>query len=78
LENRFKPEAQVLYLKVWKELDPDATIFSERTIEGALDHARKIGQEKSTEVEAPITGILHVVSGAIYIIECENSKYHLC
>lgn len=70
------PEVQELYAETWKNLDPKATISSELTLEEALDRARKIG-DSNHEIQALITGSLHLVSGALCLLEPDD-LIHLC
>lgn len=60
---------QILNTEVWNELDSEATIFNQRTIEDALDCVRQLSQEKRGNVEALVTGSLHLVSGVLCTFE---------
>ena len=72
LKNRFSPELQELYAKFWKKIDPEATVSCERTIEGALHQAREIG-DQNNGMQTLVTGSLHLVSGALYLLEPNHS-----
>jgi len=65
------PEVQECYVETWKNLDTKATISSEQTIEGALDRAREIG-DQNNGMQALITGSLHLVSGALCLLEPDD------
>ena len=71
LARRFVPEIQERYVEAWKELDPKAQVSSQRTIEDALDPAREIG-DQSNGTQVLIMGSLHLVSGALYLLEPDN------
>ncbi|CRG90132.1 Folylpolyglutamate synthase [Talaromyces islandicus] len=60
--NRFSEEEQEKYAEFWRSFDPSAAVLCERTIEEALDRARKIGDQNSG-IQILITGSLHLVSG---------------
>ena len=75
LKHRFVPEIQEHYAEIWKSLDPEAKISSERTIEDALDRARKVG-DPNNNIQALITGSLHLVSGALCLLEPDDPTYH--
>ena len=77
LKNRFEPEIQKLYAETWKTLDPKATISTKRTIEEALDQAREF-DHSNTGIQALITGSLHLVSGALCLLQPDDSTQHLC
>ncbi|KAH6670181.1 folylpolyglutamate synthase [Halenospora varia] len=70
LKKRFSPEVQEHYAETWGNLDPAATVLCERTIEGALERAREIG-DQNTGIQALVTGSLHLVSGALYLLESD-------
>ncbi len=67
------PEVQERYVETWKNLDTKATISSEQTIEGALDRAREIG-DQNNGMRALITGSLHLVSGALCLLEPDDLR----
>lgn len=77
LNNRFSPETEERYTQVWKNLDPRATISRERTIEEALLRAREIG-DQNDGMQTLITGSLHLVSGALHLLEPDHPVQHLC
>ncbi|OJD26416.1 hypothetical protein ACJ73_02207 [Blastomyces percursus] len=68
LGNRFSPELQKSYADFWEGFDRTASISCERTIEEALHRARKIGDENNG-MQALLTGSLHLISGALYLLE---------
>jgi folylpolyglutamate synthase len=45
LTKRFSTEVSEHYAEIWENLDPQATISRERTIEDALHRAREIGDQ---------------------------------
>ncbi|KAF2275791.1 bifunctional protein folC [Westerdykella ornata] len=61
--------------KAWSEIDPTATVSIKSSIEDAIQEARKQAQEwradGSSNLEVPvlITGSLHLVGGAIDVLE---------
>ncbi len=76
LKNRFSPETQERYAQVWKNMDHRATISRMRTIEEALHRAREIG-DQNDGMQTLVTGSLHLVSGALYLLEPLHSVEHL-
>ncbi|KAE8440790.1 hypothetical protein EG329_006568 [Mollisiaceae sp. DMI_Dod_QoI] len=58
---------QKVYTETWKQVQPDAEIIIEQTIEGALEAARQIGKEQGG-VQALITGSQHLVGPALSLI----------
>ncbi len=76
LKNRFSPEIHERYVQVWKNLDHRATISRERTIKEALHRAREIG-DQNDGMQTLVTGSLHLVSGALYLLEPLHSVEHL-
>ncbi|OQV11336.1 hypothetical protein CLAIMM_15188, partial [Cladophialophora immunda] len=71
LEDRTVPVAvssavQDLYLETLKDAPPHAMVSTERTIKGALDRARDIGQLHGTQIL--ISGSLHLASGALCLL----------
>lgn len=48
-------------------MDPKAAIIKEQTIEGALNTARRIGEEKGG-MQTLVTGSLHLVGGALNLL----------
>ncbi|EDN08134.1 hypothetical protein HCAG_04644 [Histoplasma mississippiense (nom. inval.)] len=73
LGNRFSPELQKSYADFWEEFDRTATVSCERTIEEALHQARKIGDENNG-MQALLTGSLHLISGALSLLESAGSS----
>ncbi|KAL7620229.1 Folylpolyglutamate synthetase [Parahypoxylon ruwenzoriense] len=66
--------AQHKFAEKWKELDPKARVDVVPTIEGAIRCVREIGatveaEGKGQTVQALITGSLHLVGGALGILE---------
>lgn len=61
------PDFPTIYCEIWKKIDPEAQVFNEATIEGALNVARKIG-EQSGGMQTFVTGSLHLVGGALNIL----------
>ena len=70
------PEVQELYAETWRNLDPKATISSKQTIEEALDRAKEIG-DQNKHIQALVTGSLHLVSGALCLLEPDDPIYCL-
>lgn len=60
---------QRVYTETWKNIQPDAEILVEQTIEGALESARKIGQAHGGGADVLITGSQHLVGPALAIIQ---------
>ncbi|RFU32266.1 hypothetical protein B7463_g4085, partial [Scytalidium lignicola] len=73
MNNRFSKEVLDRYAKTWEKSDPAAAIYQERTIEEALFRAREIG-DASNGIQALITGSLHLVSGALNLLESEQGR----
>lgn len=67
MTNRYKRAIHDLYAETWKSLDSTTEISQERTIEDALDRAKKISTENG--IQALVTGSIHLVSGALTILE---------
>ena len=63
--------AQRRFAERWAELDPAAKVLVLPTIEEALDYARHVGQglAQGQRVHAYVTGSLHLVGGALGILE---------
>ncbi|KAI0126397.1 tetrahydrofolylpolyglutamate synthase, partial [Xylariales sp. AK1849] len=66
-----KLTAQHQFAEKWSSLDPDAKVVVLPTIEDAISHVRDLGKELDGErtVQAFITGSLHLVGGALGILE---------
>ncbi|CAF3448742.1 unnamed protein product [Fusarium graminearum] len=62
---------QQRFAKKWTALDPSATVKVMPTIEQSIDYARHIGEDlpEGETVQALITGSLHLVGGALGILE---------
>jgi folylpolyglutamate synthase len=71
LKKSFSAEVQEHYAKTWGSLDPTAMVLRKRTIEGALDRAREIG-DQNNGMQALVIGSLHLVSGALYLLESND------
>jgi len=52
---------------IWRKIDPEAAIINEQTIEGALNFARRIGEEKGG-MQTLVTGSLHLIGGALNLL----------
>lgn len=57
--------------ETWSKLEPTANVLVLATIEEALNHARHIGQGlgERESVHAYVTGSLHLVGGALAILD---------
>ncbi|KAK4135857.1 FolC bifunctional protein [Trichocladium antarcticum] len=65
-----KMTMQRVFAERWSALDPAANVMLIPTIEEAIDMARKLaGKEGAPKVQALITGSLHLVGGALGILE---------
>ena len=74
LNGRFSPDIQQRYATFWRyEIHSSATISLERTVEGALRLARRIG-EQGNGMQTLVTGSLHLVGGALCLLEA-NTTY---
>jgi folylpolyglutamate synthase len=76
LTKRFSAEVQQRYAEVWKNLNPQATISRPRTIEEALQRARKIGDQEDG-MQTLVTGSLHLVSGVLCLLEPDHPTERL-
>jgi folylpolyglutamate synthase len=62
-------ELQKVYVETWKQIHPATEILVERTIEGALEAARRIGKESGDGgMQTLITGSQHLVGPALALI----------
>ena len=61
------PDLCGLYASRWRELQPDATVSTESTIEGAIRSANHLSSQQGS-IEVFITGSLHLVGGALSIL----------
>ena len=61
--------AQKRFADKWAELDPLARVVLLPTIEEALDYARYVAGDSDLQVQAYVTGSLHLVGGALGILE---------
>ena len=66
-ETPFPDICDALYVPLWKELDPQATVSSEKTIEGAINLAKRISAQQGG-MQGLITGSLHLVGGSLSIL----------
>lgn len=57
-----------IYTDIWRSADPDAIIERTQVIEEALSLARKIG-EQNHGMQALVTGSLHLVGGALNVLQ---------
>jgi folylpolyglutamate synthase len=63
---------QRMFAEKWSQLDPSAKITVLPSIEGAINHVRELSKGLENEqdaVQALITGSLHLVGGALGILE---------
>lgn len=58
--------------EIWKTAQPDATIEFESTIQGALEVARRFGNEHGG-MQALITGSQYLVGGALSLLQDANN-----
>jgi folylpolyglutamate synthase len=66
-----KLTVQKEFAEQWKSLHPSASVVVLPTIQEALDHARSLSSRGSGEpdVRVLVTGSLHLVGGAIGVLE---------
>lgn len=60
------------FAEKWQELDAGANVVVLPTIEEAIDYAQRLGQDLKSEdekIQAFVTGSLHLVGGALGILE---------
>jgi folylpolyglutamate synthase len=72
LKARSSVEKLHVYARAWRAYKPSSTVYVEGTIEGALERARIIGRN-SKLTHVLITGSLHLVSGALRILETKGN-----
>ncbi len=60
---------QRVFAERWKSLDPDANILLIPSIEAAIKTARSLAGADAPKLQALITGSLHLVGGALGILE---------
>jgi folylpolyglutamate synthase len=60
---------QRVFADRWKQLDPAANVLLIPSIEEAINTARGLAQDDGPKVQALITGSLHLVGGALGILE---------
>ncbi|KFY68899.1 hypothetical protein V496_00722 [Pseudogymnoascus sp. VKM F-4515 (FW-2607)] len=56
----------------WEKMDPAATVVLSETIAGALGHVRELARQGG-EVQALVTGSLHLVGGALGVLEGDDA-----
>jgi folylpolyglutamate synthase len=61
------PDLCSIYSSLWKGTDPQATVSTEPSIEGAIKLAKSISAERGG-VQVLVTGSLHLVGGARSIL----------
>jgi folylpolyglutamate synthase len=54
---------------VWKELDPQSNVSVAGTIEEAITATEQIAKESGEDIMVLITGSLHLVGGALEVLE---------
>ena len=66
-----KMTVQHKFAEKWTELDPNAIVKVMPTIQQSIEYARHIGEDlpEGETVQALITGSLHLVGGALGILE---------
>lgn len=66
-----KMTVQHRFAEKWSSIDPDSTVKVMPTIEQSIDYARQLGEglSEGESVQAFITGSLHLVGGALGILE---------
>ncbi|KAJ9151700.1 Folylpolyglutamate synthase [Coniochaeta hoffmannii] len=78
VNRQYDPEAiqkltqQRMFAEKWSQLDPSAKVTVLPSIEGAINHVRELASDLDGEgdtVQAFITGSLHLVGGALGILE---------
>ena len=77
MNRQYDPEAiqkltqQRTFAEKWSKLDPSAKVTVLPSIEGAINHVRELASNLDGEdtVQAFITGSLHLVGGALGILE---------
>lgn len=72
LKARSSVEKLEVYARAWKECDPRTTVSCEGTIEEALKRARITGRTSGL-AHVLITGSLHLVSGALSILNTKGN-----
>lgn len=63
----FPEFCDTFYVPLWKELDPQAEVSSEKTIEGAIKLAKRISAQQGG-MQCFVTGSLHLVGGSLSIL----------
>lgn len=67
-ETLFPPSLRNQYIEAWKSIDPSASISFEPTIEGALNLARRVGNQRNG-MQTLVTGSLHLVGSALSLLQ---------
>ncbi|KKZ63275.1 folylpolyglutamate synthase [[Emmonsia] crescens] len=71
LPETYFPKFCDLYSSLWKELNPRAVVSTEPTIEGAIQHARRISAQQGG-MEVLVTGSLYLAGGALNFLRPQN------
>ena len=61
------PDLCGIYSSLWKAFDPQATVSTDPTIEGAIKQAKTIAAQEGG-VQVLVTGSLHLVGGALNLL----------
>ncbi|KAF3392506.1 hypothetical protein F1880_008874 [Penicillium rolfsii] len=61
------PDLCKIYSSLWKEIDPQATVSTEATIQGSIRLAEQISMQQGG-MQCFITGSLHLVGGALSLL----------
>lgn len=70
-EKPFSLDVQNDYVEAYRSIDPDVHITIEPTIEGALNHAREIGN-RDNGMQTLVTGSLYLIGGALRLLETNS------
>jgi folylpolyglutamate synthase len=71
-KNLWIPSQDHVYAEIWKRAQPDANIYFESTIQGALNVARKCGRDHNS-MQTLITGSQYLVGGALSLLQPTNA-----
>ncbi|KAI1621587.1 putative tetrahydrofolylpolyglutamate synthase [Exophiala viscosa] len=61
------------YCDMWKLMHSDARTRFEPSIEEALEYADRVGSERGGKLQVLVTGSLHLVGGALYLLHQEQA-----
>ena len=61
------PDLCKIYSSLWKEIDPQAKVSTEATIQGSIRLAERISMQQGG-MQCFITGSLHLVGGALSLL----------